>query len=76
MIDGVSVERVIRLIEALHLPIRAEGCTVDHLYGDIFHDKKTIGGKVKWILMESIGQVCGNSNVPEEIVKGAMQKIV
>ena len=45
-------------------------------FADIFHDKKAVGGKVKWILMESIGQVCGNSNVPEEIVKGAMQKIV
>lgn len=76
MIDQSVVDRVISLILKLHLPIKAQGCTVDDLYRDIFHDKKTVGGKVKWILMESIGQVCGNSNVPEEIVKGAMRKIV
>lgn len=76
MIDQSVVDRVISLILKLHLPIKAQGCTVEDLYRDIFHDKKTVGGKVKWILMESIGQVCGNSNVPEEIVKGAMQKIV
>ena len=77
MIDSASVERVIRLIEALHLPIRAEGCTVDQLYGDIFHDKKTIGGKVKWILMDgSIGAVTGRNDVPEAVVREAMGKIV
>lgn len=76
MIDQSVVDRVISLILKLHLPIKAQGCTVEDLYRDIFHDKKTVGGKVKWILMESIGQVCGNSNVPEEIVKGAMQKII
>ena len=76
MIDQRVVDRVISLILKLHLPIKAQGCTVEDLYRDIFHDKKTVGGKVKWILMKSIGQVCGNSNVPEEIVKGAMKKIV
>ena len=77
MIDAASLERVIRLIEALHLPVRAEGCTVDQLYGDIFHDKKTVGGKVKWILMDgSIGTVTGRNDVPEAVVKDAMGKIV
>ena len=76
MIDQATVDRVISLILKLRLPIKAQGCTVDDLYRDIFHDKKTVGGKVKWILMESIGKVSGNSDVPEEIVKKAMSKIV
>ena len=77
MIDIAAVERGIRLIEASHLPIRAEGCTVDQLYGDIFHDKKTVGGKVKWILMDgSIGTVTGRNDVPEAVVREAMGKIV
>ena len=76
MIDQSTVDRVISLILKLHLPIKAHGCTVDDLYRDIFHDKKTVGGKVKWILMESIGKVCGNSNVPEKVVREAMSRIV
>lgn len=76
MVSQSTVDRVISLILKLHLPIKAQGCSVDDLYRDIFHDKKTVGGKVKWILMEAIGKVCGNSNVPEEVVRDAMSRIV
>lgn len=76
MIDQKAADRVISLILKLHLPIKAVGCTVRDLYTDIFHDKKTVGGKVKWILMESIGKVSANSNVPEDVVKKAMSRIV
>ena len=77
MIDSASVERVIRLIEALHLPTKAEGCTVDQLYKDIFHDKKAVGGKVKWVLMDGgIGTVTGRNDVPEAVVREAMGRIV
>lgn len=64
------------LIRAFNLPAVAEGCTVDDLYRDIFHDKKTVGGKVKWILMEKIGKVIGKNDVSEEAVRLAMGKIV
>lgn len=70
------LKRVIALIQALRLPIKAEGCTVEDLYRDIFHDKKTVNGNVKWILMESIGTVVGRSDVPKYDVMGAMARIV
>ena len=76
MIDQPTVDRVVSLILKLHLPIKAQGCSVDDLYRDIFHDKKTVGGKVKWILVQSIGRVCANSDVPEKVVREAMSRIV
>ncbi len=72
MIEEADVARVTALIERLHLPTVAEGCTVDAMYQDIFHDKKTINGKVNWVLMEGIGEVTCRNDVPEDIVRAAM----
>lgn len=77
MVDEASVRRVTELIKAMRLPVRAEGCSVEQLYRDIFHDKKTVGGRVKWILMDgAIGAVTGRNDVPEAVVREAMGRIV
>ena len=40
----------------------------------IFHDKKTVNGKVKWVLVDGgIGKVKIVDNVPEIVVKNAMK---
>ena len=64
--------RTEKLLEALQLPIRAEGCTVEAMYEDIFHDKKTVGGKVNWVLLTEIGKTVCRDDVSEEVVKEAM----
>lgn len=64
------------LLEALHLPTRAEGCTVEAMYEDIFHDKKTVGGKVAWVLLSGIGKTFCRDDVPAELVKEAMTYIL
>ena len=76
LVSEAAVMRARSLIEALHLPTRAEGCTADAMYGDIFHDKKTVNGRVTWVLMEDIGRVVCRSDVPEDIVQAAMQACV
>ena len=74
MIDAADVLRVHRLTERLGLPLFAEGCMVDGLYAAIFHDKKTIDGRVNWVLMEGIGKVCVRDDVPETVVRAAMER--
>ncbi len=73
---GLLAEEVLprteRLLRSLKLPIRAEGCTVDAMYEDIFHDKKTVGGRVNWVLISKIGQTVCRSDVPESAVREAM----
>lgn len=76
MIDEAVVQRVIRLIERLQLPTKVEGCTVEEMYADTFHDKKAVGGQVKWILMEGIGKVVGRKGLSAEMVQQAMRQIV
>ena len=72
LIKPDCAERVIRLTERLHLPVRAESCSVDAMYADIFHDKKTVNGQVNWVLMEAVGKVRIEKHVPEAVVRQAM----
>ena len=72
MIPSSCVARIQALIEKLHLPVQAEGCTVEGMYKDIFHDKKTINGKVNWVLVDEIGRVSCRNDVPADVVKAAM----
>ena len=72
MVSADDVARVEALVERMQLPTKAEGCTVDAMYRDIFHDKKTINGKVNWVLMQGIGKVTCRNDAPEDIVRKAM----
>ena len=65
--DGERV-RMNALISAMGLPLSADGVTADAMYADLFHDKKTVGGRIHWVLAEKIGTVSVHSDVPEEIV--------
>lgn len=73
LLQEADAQRIDRLIEAMHLPLHAEGCAVDAMYADIFHDKKTIGGKVNWVLLDRIGHAVCRNDVPESVVRRAMQ---
>lgn len=75
MIDEAAYMRVRDIVAAYNLPLQAAGVTVEAMYGDIFHDKKTVGGKVTWVLMEKIGAVVCRNDVPETVVKQAMTEI-
>jgi 3-dehydroquinate synthase len=72
LIPAADVARVTQLIRDLQLPVKAKGCTVDAMYADIFHDKKTVAGKVNWVLMSGIGTVVSRNDVPEPVVRQAM----
>ncbi len=72
LIGHAEVKRIRTLLEAMGLPVRAEGCTTEHMYRSIFRDKKTLNGRVNWVLMDSIGKVHVDGNVPEDIVRKAM----
>ena len=75
LIGENEYNRVREMIVRYNLPLQAAGVTVEAMYGDIFHDKKTIGGKVTWVLMEKIGKVICRNDVPAEAVKKAMAAV-
>ena len=76
MIGDAEVARLRGVLERFSLPTQVEGCTENGMYAAIFHDKKTVDGKVKWILMEGVGRVRAVSDVPEEAVRKSMRMII
>ncbi len=70
------VEDLKKMLTVMKLPQKAEGCQTENVYKDIFHDKKTVGGKVSWILLDDIGKVSIVKDVPEAIVKEAINEIL
>ena len=75
-IDEATLERLQNLIDKLGMVSRAEGCDVDHMFKAIFRDKKTINGKINWVLMDSIGKVSIVSDVSDDVVRAAFNYIV
>ena len=69
LLPAETCERIERLIAAMGLPCSVEDASPDAIYTDLFHDKKTVGGRIHWVLAEDIGRVCVRSDVPEEIVR-------
>lgn len=76
MIDTQIINDMEKLLALFNLPQKAKNCTVENIYADIFHDKKTVNGKVNWVLLQEIGKVCISNNVPEKIVKEAITEIL
>ncbi len=76
LVGEESVCRLRELLESMRLPVKAEGCSVNHMFASVFRDKKTVNGKVNWVLMRGIGETCVNGNVPEDTVRKAMEKVI
>lgn len=57
MIDGATVDRITRLFKLYSLPTRADGFDPESVYQRFFHDKKALGGKLRFVLMQGIGDI-------------------
>lgn len=75
-IDDKTFNRLEELIDKLDMPLKAFGCDVEEMFKAIYRDKKTVNGKVNWVLMDSIGKVSIVDDVPDEIVKEAFNYII
>ena len=64
-----NVRRLENLLKKFAMVKTCAGLDADKLYVVTFRDKKTVGGKVNWVLMKNFGEVeiCGD--VPEAIIK-------
>ena len=76
LLSDEACARIERLIAAMGLPCTVEGVSPDAMYADLFHDKKTVGGRIHWVLAEEIGRVCVRSDVSEEIVRRAIKGLL
>ena len=75
-ISNIEVDRLKNLLERLQLPAYCENLDIDKMYKAAFRDKKTVGGKINWVLMKNFGAVEILDNVPENIVKSALRELI
>ena len=77
-IDQLVVDRQQKLLETLGLPVSTttlNGIENDDLLGIMSRDKKSIGGKLRFILPSTIGEVETVDNVCHEFVISAINKL-
>ena len=76
LVDGEKVARLKNLIERFEMYTHCEGCNVEGIYNALFRDKKTVGGKINWVLMKDFGNVEITVEVPEQIIKDVLKEII
>lgn len=74
-INSQDVARLKNLLERLQLETKCDACEVDELFHALQRDKKSIDGKVNWILMDDFGKVCVTNSIPDEKVKQILRQI-
>ena len=64
MLDAPALDRIIRLFERAGLPTVAPDIGVERYLQLMELDKKVEGGKMRFVVLEKIGQACVKSNIP------------
>ena len=77
LIDEAVVSRHRRLLDRFGLPTQSPpGLSRAELLDAMSRDKKVVGGKQNWVLLESVGNPIVRNNVPPEIVSEAINTVV
>lgn len=67
-----------RVLTRFGLPTSAAGMglAAEAVLSSMLHDKKVSGGKVRWVLLEGIGQASVRDDVPEAVARDAVESVV
>ena len=76
MVTNSLVEKQEQILEKYQLPIKANGLNPEKIFEAIKMDKKNSNGKVKWVLLKSIGESKIVQNVSDDIVMQSIKKVV
>lgn len=76
LIDKRDTLRVESLLKKLQLPVRTAKVTLEGIKKSMLHDKKTINGKINFVLPVKIGEVIVKNDIPEEIVDEAVKYVI
>ena len=76
MLSHEEVERQRSILEAYDLPVYAEGTDVTAVQEAMTVDKKTVGGSIRWVLLDGIGQAVARSDVSMELVESTLKTLL
>lgn len=74
MLTYADVDRQRRLLEAYGLPVRLDQSGLEGaISAAMALDKKTVGGAIRWVLLDGIGHAVTRSDVPADLVDEALR---
>jgi 3-dehydroquinate synthase len=79
LIDTALVDRHRALLEAFGLPVRVDadaGLAVEDVLQAMLSDKKVVGGKPRWVLLQQVGEPVVRDDVPTELVRDVVAELV
>jgi 3-dehydroquinate synthase len=65
-------QRVHTLLRTLHLPLTYTGVSPTQVLAAMTHDKKALNGVVRFVLLQDIGSVVYNQEVPLEVLRSLL----
>jgi 3-dehydroquinate synthase len=68
-------ETVRKVLANYRLPLTFSHCCIDEMMDLLIRDKKTIGGKVHWVLLTAIGETTICNHVPDELVYKVLSEL-
>lgn len=72
LIDATETLRIKNIIGKYDLPMDYGSLNIEEIIGKMYHDKKVAGGRINFVLPESIGQVGIYNQVAENIIREAL----
>lgn len=75
LMSANDVTRQQNVLKGFGLPIGWPELDVDSLLEAMTMDKKTSGGTLRWVLLEKIGRASTRSDVPIDLVRGALDEL-
>ena len=69
ILDETELARLKSLIQRASLPVKIPGLEVDKMMQAMQHDKKIVGGKVRFVLPKSLGNVFITDEVSSSLVR-------
>ena len=76
LISEDVVLRQRRILERFNLPTAAPDVDPEQVFQAMSMDKKTVGGSIRWVLLEDIGKAVVHRDVPPELVERAVRSFV
>ena len=76
LIPQQIVDRQKRIFERFNLPISANGVPLEQVRQAMSLDKKSDGGKNRWVMLEDIGKATVRRDVPQELVEETLRELI
>ena len=75
MLSAGDVVRQRSVLEAYGLPLKYREADPTAIKDAMSMDKKTVGGKIRWVLLDGIGNAVTRNDVPPEFIDKALREV-